>query len=84
MNAEQLRSWVEQPETHRQIVGDYAGSYALGVTDNPPALLLRVEPSDTARFPTRVTLHGVEVPVIVEGNYQPPRPLNTRRAISGG
>jgi hypothetical protein len=79
VNAEQLRDWVEQPETHRKLVGDYAGSYALGVSEDPPALLLRVEPGDTSSFPSKVTLHGVEVPVIVEGNYRPARPLNVRR-----
>jgi hypothetical protein len=79
MNAAQLLRWVEHPETHRKIVGDYQGSYALGVRDDPPAFLLRVEPGDTSCFPDRVTLGGEEVPVIVEGNYQPPRPLHARR-----
>jgi hypothetical protein len=79
MNAQQLLSWVEQPETHRKIVGDYTGSYALGVTDNPPAFVLRVEPGDVAAFPTRVNVDGVEVPVIVEGNFKPPRPSAPRR-----
>jgi hypothetical protein len=78
MNAQQLLSWVEQPETHRKIVGDYEGSYALGVTDNPPAFVLRVEPADVESFPTRVNLDGVEVPVIVEGNFKPPRPSARR------
>lgn len=79
MTARQLHTWVEQPETHRLILGDYEGSYALGVRDDPTAFLLRVEPADVASFPRRVTLHGVEVPVIVEGNFQPPRPLAARR-----
>src|SRR5436309_1367966 len=46
MNTKQLSSWVDESETHRKIVGDYDGSYALGVTDDPPAFLLRVEPAD--------------------------------------
>jgi hypothetical protein len=64
MDANQLLRAAE-PETHRRILGDYDGRYALGVTDNPPAFLLRVEPDDVASLPSRVTIHGVEVPVIV-------------------
>jgi hypothetical protein len=75
MDASQLLLWVEEPETHRQIVGDYAGCYALGVIDDPCAFLLRVEPADVRRFPTKVHLHGAEVPVIVRGDFIPPVPV---------
>jgi len=78
MNAEQLIRLVDQPETHRKIVGDYEGGYALGVTDNPPAFLLRVEPADVSAFPTKVNIDGVEVPVAVKGNFIPPVPINRR------
>jgi len=74
MNTKQLSSWVEESEIHREIVGDYDGSYALGVTDDPPAFLLHVEPADVKAFPRKVTVHGVEVPVIVQGNLKPPKP----------
>ncbi len=73
MNVKQLMNWVDQAETHQKIVGDYSGSYALGVTDNPPAFLLRVEPPDVNNFPTVVNIHGVEVPVVVRGNFVPPK-----------
>jgi len=76
MDVKQLTSWVDQPETHQQILGDYTGSYALGVTDNPPAFLLRVAPADVSRFPAMVTINGVEVPVVVRGNFVPPVPVN--------
>ena len=79
MDAKQLLSWVDQPETHRKIVGDYGGSYALGVTDNPPAFLLRVEGADVSAFPTKVTINGQDVPVIVHGRFQPPRPSSAHR-----
>ncbi len=79
MNVQQLLDWVDQPETHRKIVGDYAGSYALGVADDPPAFVLRVEPKDVASFPTQVTIEGIDVPVIVHGGFQPPKPLASRR-----
>jgi hypothetical protein len=75
MNVKQLMNWVDKPETHQKIVGDYPGSYALGVTDNPPAFLLRVEPTDVSRFPTVVNIQGVEVPVVVRGNFVQPVPV---------
>lgn len=84
MNAKQLMTWVDQPETHRQIVGDYDGSYALGVTDNPAAFLLRVEPEDVSNFPTEVKIHGVQVPVVVRGNFGPPVPLSRQPRTASG
>jgi hypothetical protein len=78
MNLNQLAQLTEDPETHRLIVGDYDGSYALGVTDNPPALLLRVEPRDVDRFPHKVKVRGAEVPVVVEGGFRPLRPQDKR------
>lgn len=79
MSPKQLLDWVDQPETHRKIVGDYEGSYALGVSDDPLAFVLRVEPIDVACFPRKVTIHGTNVPVIVLGGFQPPQPLARRR-----
>ena len=75
MDAKQLILWVDQPETHQTIVGDYEGCYALGVTDSPPAFLLRVEPAEVNAFPTKVHIHGVEVPVVVKGNFIAPVPV---------
>jgi hypothetical protein len=75
MSVKQLLEWVNNPETHRKIVGDYDGSYALGVVDDPPAFVLRVEPTDVASFPTKVVVQGTEIPVIVLGGFQPPEPL---------
>jgi hypothetical protein len=83
MNASQLLLWVEQPETHRKIAGDYQGSYALGVREDPPAFVLRVEPADVASFPTQVTIDGDTVPVIVHGNFVPPR-ADVRMPDPGG
>lgn len=74
MTAAQLARLASEPRTHELIVGDYAGSYALGVTDDPPAFLLRVEPQDVGQFPRAVTLDGTEVPVVVEGGFRRPRP----------
>jgi len=78
MTVGQLQTWAQEPETHQKIVGSYAGGYSLGVTDNPPAFVLRVQSADVAAFPTVVTLHGVSVPVTVHGNFAPPVPLAAR------
>ena len=74
MTTQQLAQMTADPEINRLIVGDYDGAYALGVTDHPPAFLLRVEPRDVSRFPRKVRVRGVEVPVIVEGGFRPPQP----------
>jgi hypothetical protein len=74
----QLMAWVGEPQTHREIVGDYGGSYSLGVKEDPPAFVLRVEPEDVAKFPERVKIHGVDVPVIVHGGFAQPKPLTGR------
>ncbi|HJZ54518.1 MAG TPA: hypothetical protein VKE74_06145 [Gemmataceae bacterium] len=74
MDVDQLTHLASEPDTHRLIVGDYDGSYALGVTGNPPAFLLRVEPRDVGRFPKKVTIDGAEIPVIVEGGFRQPKP----------
>jgi hypothetical protein len=48
------------------------------VTDNPPAFVLRVEPDDVDQFPDKVSIRGIEVPVIVHGGFEPPRPQRAR------
>jgi hypothetical protein len=78
MDTKQLLHWVNLPQTHRKIVGEYQGCYALGVTDNPPAFVLRVEPDDVDQFPDKVSIRGIEVPVIVHGGFEPPRPQRAR------
>ena len=79
MDIKQLMTWVDLPETHQKIVGDYEGAYALGVIDNPPSFLLRVESADVSGFPATVSIHGVKVPVVVNGNFARPLPLSRRR-----
>lgn len=73
-----LKKLVNLPETHHKIVGDYEGSYSLGVTDNPPAFVLRVEPDDVTAFPHRVRIGRLQVPVVVTGGFVRPRPLSGR------
>ncbi len=79
MDINDLVSWTQEPVTHQKIVGDYDGPYSLGVTDNPPALLLRIPSQDVSKFPTTINIHGIDVPVIVHGGFVPPVPLRGRR-----
>jgi hypothetical protein len=79
MTATELAHLTDAPETHRLVVGDYDGQYALGVSDRPARLVLRVAASDTSRFPRRVVLRGESVPVEVTGGLAPVVPLNGRR-----
>ncbi|GAC1399897.1 MAG: hypothetical protein NVSMB56_15040 [Pyrinomonadaceae bacterium] len=79
MDIERLAKFVEKPEIHRRILGNYRGAYALGVTRNPQhkdaALSLSVESSDAEKFPREIELDGECVPVIIEPNWSAPRPL---------
>ena len=79
MTATELTRLTEAAETHRLVVGDYDGQYALGVSDHPARLVLRVATADTSRFPRRVTLRGETVPVDVTGGFPPVVPLAGRR-----
>ena len=78
MTSEELADLLDEPETHRRIVGHRDVPYALGVTKAPSgafAFLLRVP--DPSGFPKRVTLHGHTVPVIVEGGFRAPVPMRS-------
>jgi hypothetical protein len=72
----ELGQLTDAPETHRLIVGNYAGNYTLGVTDNPPGFVLRVQSRDTDRFPKSVSLKGQVIPVTVAGGFDPVVPIS--------
>jgi len=72
MTAMQLRDLTDLPETHQSIVGNYDGSYTLGVVDDSPGFLLRVASKDISTFPRKVSVRGLEVPVTVVGNTPGP------------
>lgn len=78
MKVERLSKLVERPELHRRVLGDYKGAYALGVTQRKQgdaALSLSVESRDADAFPREVEVEGERVPVIVQTEWAPPRPL---------
>ena len=77
MNDQQLAAALQRPEVHRQLLGDYRGAYALGVTraQDRLALLLRVENDVPGHVPSQITIEGEVVPVIVHGGFRAPRAL---------
>jgi hypothetical protein len=72
MTVTQLRDLTDLPETHQSLVGDYDGSYTLGVVDDPPGFLLRVASKDISSFPRKISVRGLEVPVTVVGDTPGP------------
>jgi len=81
MNLEKLAANLDRPEIHRQLLGDYAGAYALGITksdDGQSALLLRVEGNGPENIPAEVLLHDEKVPVIVKKDFKRPEKLPAR------
>lgn len=78
MEVERLSQLVGTPAVHRDVLQDYQGPYALGVTqlaDRAAALMLSVPTTDTEMFPRVVDVGGEPVEVIVQGGWKPPVPL---------
>jgi hypothetical protein len=78
MNASELADLLERSETHRLILGDYKGPYALGVSrdpDNPGAYGFVLKVPDDKGWPRSVTIQGKRIPVHVQGGFKPVEPL---------
>lgn len=74
--SKKLQKIVENAEFHQLVVGDYKGAYSLGVTeiDKIPAILLRVETTED-EFPEAVDFNELTIPIIVQKDFVPPKPL---------
>ena len=78
MDAVELADLLENSETHRLILGDYQGRYALGVgrdPDNPGAYALILKVPDAAGWPRSVTINGRRVQICVQGGFRRVQPL---------
>jgi len=80
MKADELADLLEQGATHRLILGNRMGPYALGVTESPDskgdaALLLKI--GDATGFPSHVDLAGQKVRLLVQGGFKAPVPLKS-------
>jgi len=84
MTVDQLADLLERSETHRLILGNTSGPYSLGVTRSPNpdegyAFLLKI--ADPKGFPDYVTIQGQKIRLIVQGGFQPPKPLPKRMPV---
>lgn len=80
LSSDHLAALVERPEVQRRILGEYRGSYSLGLTLDPAdrtriAIRVRLEHGDPSRIPTHVMLEGERVPVIVSTGFRAPERL---------
>jgi hypothetical protein len=80
MKEERLARLIEQPEVQQLILGDYEGSYALGLTSNPQehgklVIRVRIEGTDPTVIPDQVDLEGETIPILVATGFTPPVPL---------
>jgi hypothetical protein len=73
----ELESVLDQPETYRQLLGEYSGPVSLGVctdeTTGEPCLLLRVATADVVRQ-RELDVDGHKIKVIVRPGYRAPVP----------
>ena len=86
MNVQRLADLIEGPELHRTLLGEYDGTYSIGVTTNPadssrPAIRVRVEDAEDLRIPSEIVLDGEPVRVLVQTRFVPPRTLPLRVKI---
>ncbi len=80
LSEDRLAVLIERPEVQRRILGDYDGSFSLGLTLNPNdrsevVIRLRIEDDDPGMIPSHVMLDGERVPVIVNPGFRAPTRL---------
>ena len=83
MDQKMLANLIEQPEVQRMILGDYRGSYSIGITLNPEnrrelAIRVRIEGEAATSIPHHITLSGTRIPIIVSTSFIPPVALSDR------
>ena len=86
MNVARLTALVSRRDVHRQVLRNYVGPYALGVTrlnndDRSAALRLRVENGRPEDFPREIEIDGEQVPVLVDVNWAVPKPLKAKTSV---
>lgn len=80
LSEDRLATLIERPEVQRRILGDYSGSFSLGLTLNPSdrsevVIRIRIEDDDPGKIPSHILLDGERVPVIVNTNFRAPTRL---------
>lgn len=83
MDEQRLAAEVESAALHRTVLQGFDGPYSLGVgRDGASAqavLLLMVPEFATQAFPSRVTIGGESVRVVVQRDFQQPVALGSTR-----
>lgn len=89
MNIRTLMAEIEQPDVQRALLADYQGPYSIGIGPDPrepvksvlhPVVIVRVSHKDSIHPPRSIKVEGEDVPVVVQGGYDAPRPLRYRAA----
>jgi hypothetical protein len=75
MDISELAALLERGETHRLILGDYKGPYALGIGRDPNnangyGFVLKVP--DAKGWPRSVVIEGQRIPIVVQGGFKAP------------
>lgn len=80
-NGLRLSDFVDSPDLHQRLLGDYRGDYSLGVTssdEGAEVLLLRVATENLSNFPHEIQYLGHRIQVVVKGSFRKPKPLGRR------
>lgn len=78
---------IEQPEVQRRLLAGYCGPFSIGLgldpeaadhgAEHPPVVIVRVDDAAGISPPHHIELEGESLRVVVQGNYQAPRPLGS-------
>jgi hypothetical protein len=77
MDPKSLGDLIELPHVQRMILGDYSGSYLLGIVQNPEdpeeaAIQVQIQGEDDSGIPTYIVLRGIRIPILVRTNFEMP------------
>jgi len=77
VNIEQLSQFVQQPETHRRLLDGYSGAYSLGIGRQAGefVLVLQLQGDAHPNLPSRVSVGGESVPLLVQNGFTAPSAL---------
>jgi len=80
MRTDQLSATLQEPDVHRQLLGDYKGPYSLGIGRDPenpaaPAIILHVQDDPPLRPPPYIQIGPERVRVITRRGFVAPKPL---------
>jgi hypothetical protein len=79
MDLKSLKGLVNRPDVHKAVLSNYAGPYSLGIgqddNSSDPVLVLQVPDASIQHFPSKISVQGKSVLVVVKSGFQVPVPL---------